>query len=150
MENNPNNSNKKKIKSNKSILFRVIFILIYSIILYFLYVSLLNFGVENLIILLILLFLILIVIGPLITGISKDVYRRLFQEVNKQTKEKSDYETYKEGLKYERPITRNKARNGISLDFKYKKSIIRKCHYCGMTIPNFVKKCPYCGKPILS
>lgn len=150
MENNPDSSNNKKNRSIKSILFRIIFILIYSIILYFLYVSLFNFGVEPLIIFIILIFLILIVIGPLITGISRDMYRRLFQQVNKKTKEKSDYEKFKEGLKYERPITRNKVRDGISLDFKYKKSIIRKCHYCGMTVPNFVKKCPYCGKPILS
>ena len=64
-----------------------------------------------LIIILILIFLTLIVIGPFITGMSKNVYRRLFKGVNKKSKGKSDYEIYKEGLKYERPITKNKTRN---------------------------------------
>ena len=152
MEDQPDTSDKGKVevRSKKSIILRVIFIIIYSIILFYLYTIFLNLGVDPIVILLIVIFLVLIVIGPLITGISKDVYHRLFRQMDKKTKEKSDYEIYKEGLKYERPITQNKPRNNRSLEFKYKKSIIRKCHYCGMTIPNFVKKCPFCGKPILS
>jgi len=152
MEDQPGTSDKEKVKvrNKKSIVLRVLFIIAYSIFLFYLYNILFNLGVEPIVILLIVIFLVLIVIGPLITGISKDVYHRLFQQLDKKTKEKSEYEIYKEGLKYERPITQNKPRNNISLDFKYKKSIIRKCHYCGITIPNFVKKCPYCGKPILS
>ncbi len=148
MENQPNNSNRKKSRSKKSIIFRIIFIILYTILLFYLYSIFLDLGMNPLIILLILIFLILIVIGPLITGISKDLYRRLFQKVDK-SKKKSDYQMYKEELKYERPVIPDKPRHNISLDFKYKKSIIRKCRYCGIIIPNFVKKCPNCGKPIL-
>jgi predicted PurR-regulated permease PerM len=149
MENHSIKSNEKKVRRKKSIIFRIIFIIIYSIVLYYLYTLFLDLGVEQIIILLILIFLILIVIGPLLTGISKDIYSKLFQSVDKKSKQKSDYQIYKEGLKNERPISQDKQTNNISLDFKYKKSIIRKCLYCGMIIPNFVKKCPYCGKPIL-
>ena len=148
MENQSNQSNRKKVRSKKSIIFRVIFITLYTLLLFYLYTIFLDLGINHIIILLILIFLILIVIGPLITGISKDLYRRLFQKVDK-SKEKSGYEIYKEGLKYERPVIPEKPRNNISLDFKYKKSIIRKCPYCGIIIPNFVKKCPNCGKPII-
>lgn len=152
MKDQPEISEKKEVKlrSKKSIILRVIFIVIYLIFLFYLYNIFLNLGIDHLIIILIIVFLVLIVIGPLITGISKDLYHRFFQQMDKKSKEKSDYEIYKEGLKNGRPITQNKPRNNISLDFKYKKSIIKKCHYCGMTIPNFVKKCPYCGNPILS
>lgn len=148
MAEQPDNSNRKKRRSKKSIIIRIIFIILYIILLFYLYNVFLGLGINDLIILLIIIFLILIVIGPLITGISKDLYQRLFQKVDK-TKKKSDYEIYKEKLKYERPVHPKKSRNNISLDFEYKKSIIRKCHYCGIIIPNFVKKCPNCGKPIL-
>jgi hypothetical protein len=148
MKNHPNNSNGKRIRSKKSIVLRIIFIILYSIVLLYLYSIFLDLGMHPLIILLILTFLILIVIGPLMTGISKDLYHKLFQKIDK-TKQKSDYQIYKDELKYEQPIIPDKSKNEISLDFRYKKSIIRKCRNCGIIIPNFVKKCPNCGKPIL-
>ena len=144
------NSKERKIRSKKSIILRLIFIVIYSIILYFLYGFLLELGIENFIIIIIIVFLILIVLGPLITGISKDLYYKLFQS-NRKRREKSDYEMYKEELKDSRQLDQKQplTNTDITLDFKYRKSIIRKCHYCGIIVPNFVKKCPNCGKPIL-
>ncbi|MFX0180872.1 MAG: hypothetical protein ACFE78_11830, partial [Candidatus Hodarchaeota archaeon] len=99
---------------------------------------------------LILIFLILIVIGPLITGISKAMYNRLFQRKKKRI-EKSDYQIYKEQLKSTRQDTQMQPidTKDINLDFIYRKPIIRKCNNCKIIVPNFVKTCPNCGKPIL-
>jgi predicted PurR-regulated permease PerM len=143
-------SKEKKIRSKKSIIIRLIFVVIYSIILCYLYILLANLGIEHFIIIIILVFLILIVLGPLITGISKDLYQRLFSG-NRKSIEKSDYQSYKEQLKDTHQVAQKQpiGNQNITLDFKYRKSIIRKCHYCGIIIPNFVKKCPNCGKPIL-
>jgi len=141
---------KKPIKKF-SIILRLIFIIIYIIILYFLYLFLINLGIQHLIIILILIFLILVVIGPLITGISKAMFNRLFSQKKEKKKEKSDYQIYKDELKgsHQTIQTPPVDTKDISLDFKYRKPVIRKCNYCKIIVPNFVKKCPNCGKPIL-
>ena len=145
-----NESHVKKPINKISLIIRSIFIVVYIIILYFLYLFLINLGVQHLIVILILVFLILIVIGPLITGISKAMFHRLFSQ-KKDKKEKSDYEIYKEELKSSRQTFQTPPvdTKDISLEFKYRKPVIRKCNNCKIIVPNFVKKCPNCGKPII-
>ncbi len=36
----------------------------------------------------------------------------------------------------------------IDLNFKYRKSIIKKCENCGNIVPNFVDTCPFCKNKI--
>ena len=141
---------KKMPLSKKSIILRLVFIIAYSIVLYYLYFFFINLGIEHLVIILILIFLILIVIGPLITGMSKALYNRFFPRKEKKP-EKSDYQIYKEQLKNIHQETQIQPidTKDINLDFKYRKSIIRRCSYCKIIVPNFVKKCPNCGKPII-
>ena len=145
-----NNSDTKKPMKKISIVLRLIFIIIYIIFIIFLYFFLINLGIQHLIIILILIFLILIVIGPLITGISRAMFNRLFSQ-KREKKEKSDYQIYKEELKGTRQsiLTPPIDTKNISLDFKYRKPVIRRCSNCKIIVPNFVKKCPNCGKPII-
>jgi len=91
----------------------------------------------------------MLVLGPLITGISKSMYHQRFPK--KEKGKKSDYQLYKEELQSKSQTHELKAKDVkvVNLDFKYKKSIIRKCTGCGIIIPNFVKVCPYCGETIL-
>ncbi|MFW9771764.1 MAG: hypothetical protein ACFFFB_04900 [Candidatus Heimdallarchaeota archaeon] len=142
-------STKKKVLSKRGIIIRFIFIAFYLISLYFLYIFLVDLAIEHWIIIIILIFLILIVIGPLLTGISKSMYRRLFPK--RERREKSDYELYKEDLKSQSQTYEFKPvdTKDINLNFKYRKPIIRKCPNCKITIPNFVKTCPNCGVPVM-
>lgn len=135
--------------NKKAIIIRLIFIVFYIVILFFIYLFLVNINIQYWIIIIILLFLILVVVGPLITGISKSMYRQKFPK--KEKGKKSDYQLYKEQLQSKSKDNELKVKEitTVNLDFKYKKSIIRRCTSCGITIPNFVKVCPYCGKTIL-
>ena len=142
-------SQKRKVLNKKAVIIRLIFILFYVVILFFIYLFLVNINIQHWIIVIILFFLILIVVGPLITGISKSMYHQMIPK--KEKGRKSDYQLYKEQLQSKSQAHELKAKDvkAVNLDFKYKKSIIRKCTSCGITIPNFVRVCPYCVNTIL-
>ena len=127
---------------------RVIFLTIYFCILIFLYFFFVNIGVNHIVAFLILLFMFVIVIGPVLKGLRKSFYSRMFIEKNK--KNRGGYQQYKENLKKESKISEYKPKKirHVNLNITYRKPLIVKCNYCGMTVAGFVKKCPRCGELI--
>ena len=141
----------EKIEKNNDLRntrFRVVFLIIYMIVLIYLFFIFINIGVNPIIAFLILVFLFIVVIGPVFSGLSKSLYSRMF--INKKKKERGGYQQYKENLKKESKKSEYKPRKirPVNLDINYRKPLIAKCSYCGMTVAGFVKKCPKCGELI--
>jgi hypothetical protein len=141
----------EKIEKNNTVRnarIRVIFLIIYLFILIYLYSIFVNIGVNPIVAFLILLFFFVIVVGPVFSGLSKSLYSRMFTD--KKRKARGGYQQYKENLKKESKIPEFKPRKirPVNLDITYRKPLIAKCSYCGMTVAGFVKKCPKCGELI--
>ncbi|MBN1800418.1 MAG: hypothetical protein JW891_02875 [Candidatus Lokiarchaeota archaeon] len=119
---------------------KIIFFVFYLIFLLYLFFLLTDFRVPLFIIVLLLLFLLLLVIGPLLNGLRKSYYSRLFPKKGKQSSE----EFKKTPIRKKPPDIRSQ-----DIEFEYRKPLLRTCRYCGMTVANFADKCPQCGKPIM-
>ncbi len=120
---------------------KIVFFVFYLIFLLYLFFLLSDLGIPTIIIVLLLLFLFLLVIGPLLNGLRKSYYSRLFPKKNGQ----SSQEFKKNPTRKKPPSIRSQ-----DIEFDYRKPLLRTCRYCGMTVANFTDKCPQCGKPIVN
>jgi len=138
----------EEINASGNYRFRVILLIIYFFILIFLYLVFVNVGVNPIVAFLILLFMFVLVIGPLLKGLRKSFYSRMF--IDKKKRNRGGYQQYKENIKKNSKITEYKPRKirHVNLNITYRKPLIVKCNYCGMTVAGFVKKCPRCGELI--
>jgi len=127
---------------------RVVFLIAYSVFLVYLFSLFVNIGIHPFIAFLILLFMFIIVLGPLLNGLRRSFYSRMF--IDKKEKTRGGYQQYKKNIKKKNKIPEHKPREikPVNLDIQYRKPLIGKCSYCGMTVAGFVKKCPRCGELI--
>lgn len=134
----------KKIQLTKSNLFKIIFLILYSLFLFYLYTILIKIESNPIVVILTLIFLFLVVFGLSITGFKK--LSQLFHRKKKPNK--TIYQKYKQYLQQEIEPAEIEIRDkkNISLEFRYRKPLIRKCSKCGMILTSFTKKCPQCGK----
>lgn len=127
---------------------RIIFLIVYLVVLIYLYYVFLDIGINPIVAFLILLFMFVIVIGPVLNGLRKSLYSRMF--IDKKRRVRGGYQQYKKAIKEESKIPEYKPRDimPVDLNFKYRKPLIGKCGNCGMIVAGFVKKCPKCGELI--
>ncbi|TFG15789.1 MAG: hypothetical protein EU535_00915 [Promethearchaeota archaeon] len=133
--------------SKRSLILKLIFLIVNIVILIYLYYLLSTFGANPLLISLILLFVFLTILGPFLKSKRKTYYSSIFPE--KKRRKKEEYALIKKQSK--RVLSQETQKRkipDINLDFQYRKSTIRKCSNCGMIVANFVKKCPICGEEI--
>jgi len=128
--------------------FRVILLIVYFCLLIIIYFVFVNVGVNPIVAFIILLFMFVLVIGPLLKGLRKSFYSRMF--VDKKKKDRGGSQQSKEICKKKSKIIEYKPRKirHVDLNITYRKPLIVKCNYCGMTVAGFVKKCPRCGELI--
>ena len=114
----------------------------------FLYFILDSLGINPLLIILILAFLILMIIGSLFRfRKKKSIYSELYPD-KKQNKIQRPPRKLDLKKKAESEVFEQKKLRDVTLDFKYRKSLINRCENCGMIITSHKKKCPICGKSI--
>jgi hypothetical protein len=139
----PENITPKK-KSHAGI--RLLFLIIYIILLFVFYQFFIITQHNLLVGLLLIIFSFLIFVGPIFQyQRTKRMYQRLFPDKNKRLKEKYERKRLEEKRKKDFEFYKKKIPIPIELGYNYKKSMIQKCLSCGTIVPNFVKKCPNCG-----
>ncbi len=139
---------KNKKMSNFS---KYLFLSIYGIILVFLFYFLVFAGLNPVITFLILLFCFILILGPVLGGMRKSLYSRMFSD--KKKNHKGEYQKKKDGIKKEGQLSYippPRKRRPVNLNVKYRKPLIVKCENCKMTVASFVKKCPKCGEVVSS
>ena len=125
---------------------RIVFLLIYIILLFVIYQFFILTEHNLLIGILLIVFSFLIFAGPIFQyQRTKRMYQRLFPDKDKRIKEKYDKKRLEEKKKKDFEFYKKKIPIPIDLGYTYKKSMIVKCLSCGTIVPNFVKKCPNCG-----
>ena len=140
-----NNTPKKKSHSG----IRLVFLIIYVILLFVIYEIFIITEHNILVGLLLIVFSFLIFIGPIFQyEKTKRMYLRLFPDRSKRLKEKYDKKRLEEKRKKDFEFYKKKIPIPIDLEYHYKRSPVQKCLSCGMIVPNFVKKCPNCGSVI--
>ncbi|MFX1476767.1 MAG: hypothetical protein ACFFCI_01425 [Promethearchaeota archaeon] len=133
-----------KKKSHAAI--RLVFLIIYIILLFLIYQFFIISEHNILIGVLLSVFSFLIFVGPIFQyQKTKRMYQRLFPDKNKRIKEKYDKKRLEEKKKKDFEFYKKRITVPIDLGYTYKKSMIQKCFICGTIVPNFVKKCPNCG-----
>ncbi|MHA2429867.1 MAG: hypothetical protein ACXACC_02425 [Promethearchaeota archaeon] len=137
---------KKEKRLGKSNISKIILLILYSFFLLYLYTILITIEGNLFVVIITLIFLFLLGLGLIVSGVEK--LSKLFHR--KVKKQKTDYQRYKEYLSSEIEPVDNGIRNDkkISLEFRYRRPLLRKCGKCGMTLTSFAKKCPLCGKTI--
>jgi hypothetical protein len=142
MEESDNKAPKKKSHAG----IRIVFLIIYVILLFLIYQFFIITEHNLLVGILLIVFSFLIFIGPIFQyQRTKRMYQRLFPDKNKRIKEKFDKKRLEEKKKKDFEFYKKKIPTPIDLGYTYKKSMIVKCLSCGTIVPNFVKKCPNCG-----
>ncbi len=136
--------------SNSGAILKICLLIVYIIILFFIYDFFIKSGTNLIIGLLLIIFSLLIFIGPIfqIHAKTKKYYNQLFPDRNERLKKKAEKRREEEKRRQDFVFYKKKIVHPIDLDYKYQKSIIRKCYNCGITVPQFVKKCPNCGTPL--
>jgi RNA polymerase subunit RPABC4/transcription elongation factor Spt4 len=129
--------------------FRVIFLsIIYVIAMVFVFIVMLNFGVDSFLIIILLVFITLIILGSILKRRKqKSLYSKLYPD-KKQGIEQRPKRKLELTIKAEQEAPEEKKFREVNLNFKYRKSLINKCENCGMTITSHKKNCPICGKAI--
>ena len=129
----------KKEKSSKKNTVSLVLLLIGLFILYYI---LIEFKTNIIIVILIISFIFLTFLGFIFRNRKKKkIYDDLFPEKQRRTQPIKRREEYK-------PEPDLKKLGNISLNFKYREPLIKKCENCGMVIASYVKKCPICGASI--
>ena len=135
MEQSENKTPEKKSHAG----IRLVFLIIYVILLFVIY-QFFIITEHN-----ILVGILLIVFSIFQYQRTKRMYQRLFPDKDKRIKEKYDKKRLEEKKKKDFEFYKKKIPIPIDLGYTYKKSMIVKCLSCGTIVPNFVKKCPNCG-----
>jgi len=138
---------RKKSRAKRGAFIRTLLLIIYIFVLIYLYNLLIEFGANPLITFLIIIFVFLVITGPFIKNRrNKSLYAKMFPD--KKKKYQTHYQNEESKIEDEKVSSEPKKIRNISLDFKYRRSIINKCENCGMIITSFAKTCPNCGKEI--
>lgn len=133
--------------NRKKLIIRSIILAAYLSILLYFYFLFLEFGLNPLIITLLVVFVFLTTIGPFLRRNKRSLYSRMFPDRRRKIKinhQKAQIKR-KKGLQ----PSQTKIFKPVNLDFKYRKSIIKKCENCGNIVPNFVDICPFCKNQII-
>lgn len=129
----------------KRFVIRIVFLVIYLLILGYLYYILVESGSDPVITILIIIFILLMTIGLLFRKKGKSLYSKMFPDKRREP----PFETSSSiSQKKEIEQTQRRIRRPIRLSTKYYKPIVLKCRNCGNIIPNFVKQCPFCNKNV--
>jgi len=137
----------KESSSMKNIFLKIFLLIIYLIVLIFLYIILMEFGTNPLLIILILGFVLLLFVGSFfIKKKQSPIYSKMFPDKKRRSQ---DFHRKLE-LKIERTPEKPAQKNfkDVNLKFNYRKSLINKCENCGMLITSYRKNCPTCGQTI--
>ncbi|MHA1804375.1 MAG: hypothetical protein ACTSU4_07550 [Promethearchaeota archaeon] len=128
---------------------KIIILAIYTALLSILYLYMMSLNTHPIVAFLTNLFLFLVFLGIIIKGKNiKSFYSRLFRSKKERMLSQSQTRKRRYELKKEIQNSTIKEITPISLDFKYKKTLLRKCDNCGMVLPAFAKKCYNCGKEL--
>ena len=142
MEGSENKTPKKKSHTG----IRLVFLIIYVILLFVIYQIFIITEHNLLVGVLLIVFSFLIFVGPIFQyQRTKRMYQRLFPDKDKRIKEKFDKKRLEEKKKKDFEFYKKEIPMPIDLEYNYKRSLIKKCLNCGTIVPNFVKKCPNCG-----
>lgn len=135
-----------RLNRKKLIIRSIILVAYLSILLYF-YFLLLEFGINPLIITLLVVFVFLTTIGPFLRRNKRSLYSRMFPDRRRKIK----INNQKAQIKRKKGLQQSQTKifKPVNLDFKYRKSIIKKCENCGNIVPNFVDTCPFCKHQII-
>ena len=145
MKNENKGDYKEKELRQRGNFVKILFLIIYLVIVVFLFYLLSNAGINPVIILLLLGFMSLIILGTFFRKKKKSIYSELYPD---KERTKIQRPPRKLELKIEtdsEKLQQKKLRN-VNLNFKYRKSLINKCESCGMIITGNKKTCPTCGK----
>ncbi len=138
MENYENKPSKKSlIKKSVSLIFLLVGIFI-------LYYILIEFKTNITIVILIIVFILLAFSGLIFRNRKQ---KKMYDEMFPDKKRKAQPIKRREEFKIEKEPDLKKL-SDISLNFKYKRPLIKKCENCGMVIASYVKKCPICGESV--
>jgi len=142
------NIDKEEKSLKRGTIIKILLPILYLVVLIYLYYLLTEFGFNPLLITLILGFVFLSLLGLLFRKKKqKTLYSKMFPEKKKRRSEMDHQnKVVKIEEEFEKPFPENI--KAISLDFKYRRSIINKCESCGITITSFVKRCPNCGTKV--
>ncbi|MHA1688720.1 MAG: hypothetical protein ACTSYC_07095 [Promethearchaeota archaeon] len=133
----------------KKWMMKIIILAIYTALLAILYLYIMSLNTHPLVAFLTDLFLFLAFLGVIIKGKNiKSFYSRLFPSKKERIRSQSQTRRMRHEFKKEIEDVSIKEFEPISLDFKYKKALLRKCDNCGMILPAFAKKCYNCGKDL--
>jgi len=140
--------NTKESSSKKNIFLKILLPIIYLIVITFLYIILMEFGTNPLLIVLILGFVLLLFVGSFFREKKQSsIYSKMFPD--KKKRRSQDFHRKLE-LKIETEPEKlvQKSFKEVNLNFKYRKSLINKCENCGMLITSYRKNCPTCGQAL--
>lgn len=137
-----------RLNRKKLIIRSIILVAYLSILLYF-YFLLLEFGINPLIITLLVAFVFLTTIGPFLRRNKRSLYSRMFPDRRRKIKINNQKAQISIKRKKDLQQSQTKIFKPVNLDFKYRKSIIKKCLNCGNIVPNFVDTCPFCKNQIM-
>ncbi len=137
-----------RLNRKKLIIRSIILVAYLSILLYF-YFLLLEFGINPLIITLLVAFVFLTTIGPFLRRNKRSLYSRMFPDRRRKIKINNQKAQISSKRKKGLQQSQTKIFKPVNLDFKYRKSIIKKCENCGNIVPNFVDICPFCKNQII-
>jgi hypothetical protein len=133
-----NGKSNNQIKRNRlDIILKIILLSLVVLFLITAYFIMLDWGSPFFIALLVDLFLFLFFTGLIFKPREKSLISRIFPMKDKEIKIKIS--SNEEDTQEER---------AISLEFKYHKSLIKKCPNCGMILTSTMNKCPNCGRKI--
>lgn len=133
---------KKNINSRRIVAIKIIGILIYSAIFFYLFYFLITLGFNPVIISILLSFIILATLGLFFRTRKRKLYSRMFPKKKYTEIEKVELRSKKDQNQ------EIKVPKAVNLELEYRKPLIDKCKYCGNIVPNFVKKCPFCNENI--
>ncbi|MFO8019745.1 MAG: hypothetical protein R6U96_14055 [Promethearchaeia archaeon] len=148
MGNNTENTEHKK-SYTKKLIGKTVVLIAYAILLLFLYTVLMQFSENLFIVLLILAFILLTLLGPLLK--PKKGQQRLYKKMfPKEKRKKRDARRKRRKIHEIEAYHKDKQQKvkANSLNYKYRKPLIRRCFKCNMILPSYVKKCPNCGTPV--
>ena len=139
--------NTKESSSKKNIFLKIFLLIIYLIVSIFLYIILMEFGTNPLLIILILGFVLLLFVGSFFREKKQSpIYSKMFPDKKRRSQDFHRKLELKIETEPEKPA--QKQFKEVNLNFKYRKSLINKCENCGMLITGYRKNCPTCGQAI--
>ncbi len=139
--------NTKENSSKKNIFLKILLPIVCLVVIIFLYIILMEFGVHPLLIILILGFVLLLFVGSFFMEKKQSpIYSKMFPDKKRRSQDFHRKLELKIETEPEKPA--QKSFKEVNLNFKYRKSLVNKCENCGMLITGYRKNCPTCGQAL--